>query len=109
MEQQPDPAGEGIEVTQPYPPDVKARHDEEGGQQMSGKTPSTAVGASFETGSGEGAVGYDSPPVTSYQLGNSEVEDTETADNQHAADPYYGPGGGIEPERERREERLGEE
>ncbi len=108
MSQQPDPAGEGIEVTQPYPPDVKAQHDQQGGQQVSGKTPSTAVGTSFETGSGEGALGYDSPPITSHQLGNSEVEDTETTDNQHGADPYYPPGGGIAPERERREERLDE-
>lgn len=109
MDRQSDPAGDGIEVTQPYPPDVKAQHDKEGGQQPAGRQPSSAVGASFETGAGEGAIGYDSPPVTSYQQGNSEVTDSEQADNQHAADPYYPPGGGIAPERERREDRLGEE
>ena len=62
-------------------PDTKQRAD--------GKTPSTAPNASFETGAGEGAIGYDSPPAESQttQLSNPEVK----GDDHHLT-PYYPPG-----------------
>ena len=61
-------------------PETKPRAD--------GKTPSTAQNASFETGAGEGAVGYDSPPAESQSthLSNPEVSGV------HHLDPYYPPG-----------------
>ncbi|WP_026370378.1 hypothetical protein [Kallotenue papyrolyticum] len=109
MNRQPDPANEGLDTTQPYPPDAKAQHDAPGTAAPQGLAPSSAVNASFDTGAGQEALGHDSPPITSSQLGNSEVESTPSTDDQHAADPYYPPGGGIPPERERRAERLDEE
>ncbi len=55
--------------------------------EFGGKQTSSATNASFATGAGEGAVGYDSPPVGSQWLGNTEVDGAEHAD------PYFAPGG----------------
>lgn len=55
---------------------------EQGGRQRS-----TAPDASFSTGAGEGALGYDSPPIGSQTLGNTDVEGV------HHADPIFPPGG----------------
>lgn len=55
--------------------------------EFGGKQASTAPNTSFDTGAGEGAVGYDSPPQGSQWLGNTEV-----AGSEHA-DPYFPPGG----------------
>ncbi len=55
--------------------------------EFGGRQRSTAPNTSFGTGAGEGAVGYDSPPVGSQWLGNTEVAGVEHAD------PYFPPGG----------------
>ena len=55
--------------------------------EFGGKQASTAPNNSFSTGAGEGAIGYDSDPVGSQWLGNTEV-----AGPAHA-DPYFPPGG----------------
>lgn len=53
-----------------------------------GKTVSSAQNTSFETGAGDGALGYDSPPAESQttHLSNAEVQGV------HHLDPYYPPG-----------------
>jgi hypothetical protein len=95
MTQKPEPADEGINV--PHP-----NGEAEPGSDFGGKQTSSATNTSFETGAGVGATGYDSPPTGSVNLGNTEVE------GPTHAEPYYPPGGGVEPKREDRKERLGE-
>jgi hypothetical protein len=56
-----------------------------------GKTPSTAPNASFDTGAGNELTGLDSPPVTSSQLGNTDVDAQSATDD---LDLNYPPGGG---------------
>lgn len=55
--------------------------------EYGGKQRSTAPDTSFATGAGQGTVGYDSPPVGSQTLGNTDVQGPEHAD------PYFPPGG----------------
>lgn len=57
------------------------------GEEVGGKQPSTAQNASTEE-TGTAALGYDSPPITS-----SDISNTEVAGYDHAK-PYYPPGGG---------------
>jgi hypothetical protein len=61
-------------------PDTERRAD--------GKTPSSAQNASFETGAGDGALGYDSPPAQSQTTHLSDPE----VQGVHHLDPYYPPG-----------------
>lgn len=63
----------------------------ESGRVQGGKTPSTAPNNSFDTGAGDDLTGFDSPPVTSSQLGNSDVDAQSSTDN---TDLNYPPGGG---------------
>jgi hypothetical protein len=57
-----------------------------------GKTPSTAPNNSFGTGAGDETTGFDSPPVTSSQLGNTDVDVQSGTDGDD--DLNYPPGGG---------------
>lgn len=56
-----------------------------------GKTPSTAPNNAFEMEAGNEPTGFDSPPVTSSQLGNTDVDAQSSTDT---ADLNYPPGGG---------------
>jgi hypothetical protein len=60
-------------------------------RSIGGKTPSTASNASFDNGAGDAVTGFDSPPVTSSQLGNTDVDVQSATDD---ADLNYPPGGG---------------
>lgn len=59
-----------------------------GGARMSGKgVPSDAPNASFETGAGEEATGFDSPPVASSTLSNPEYTAGGSAEARSDAPP----------------------
>ena len=60
-----------------------------------GKTPSTAPNNAFGTGAGDDLTGFDSPPVTSSQLGNTDVDEQSATEN---TDLNYPPGGGPDPD-----------
>ena len=51
----------------------------------------SAPNNAFETGAGDALTGFDSPPVTSSQLGNTDVDAQSATDD---ADLNYPPGGG---------------
>ena len=67
--------------------------------EQRGKTPSTATNASWETGAGEGSVGFDSPGDESRWLSNADVADSPNRQ------PYYPPGGGADNEPDLHDER----
>jgi hypothetical protein len=63
------------------------------GGDFGGTQTSSAPNASFGTGAGTGAVGYDSPPE---QGGSVSIENTRVEGTAHL-DPYYPPGGADKP------------
>jgi hypothetical protein len=74
------------------------RHNDE--TELSGRTPSTAPNASWETGAGAESTGFDSPSDESRWLSNADVDDSP------ASDPYYPPGGGADNEPSLHDERT---
>ncbi|HEX6289727.1 MAG TPA: hypothetical protein VFZ66_11080 [Herpetosiphonaceae bacterium] len=69
--------------------------------EQSGKTPSTAPNASWDTGAGDGTTGFDSPATGSEWLSNPEV------DGDTHSEPYYPPGGGADNDPDLHDERKG--
>ena len=63
------------------------KQPERGNQKL---TPSEAPNNSFETGAGEDAGGFDSPPVETHYLGNKDVAELESLKRESSTGEVQG-------------------